>query len=214
MTIELGPFKLLRPIGKGGMGVVWQGVHVDTAFPVAIKVITQRVSRDERTLKAFKNDKIRILVATDVAARGLDISNLPYVVNYDVPAIPEDYVHRIGRTGRAGESGLAVSLVSQDEKPHLRAIEKLLGQKIPIERVAGYTEESDVPDYVLYRPNSALSEKKADKAIKEIVDRRNALKQRSTSRSDRKNAKTSKKPTRSGPRFPQASKKSKPRRRR
>jgi len=63
-----------------------------------------------RTLKEFKNGEIRVLVATDVAARGLDISNLPYVVNYDMPGIPEDYVHRIGRTGRAGESGIAVSL--------------------------------------------------------------------------------------------------------
>ncbi len=67
-----------------------------------------------KTLEAFKNDEIRILVATDVAARGLDISDLPYVVNYDMPTIPEDYVHRIGRTGRAGVSGIAVSLVSQD----------------------------------------------------------------------------------------------------
>ncbi len=167
-----------------------------------------------RTLKAFKKGEIRILVATDVAARGLDISNLPYVVNFDVPAIPEDYVHRIGRTGRAGESGLAVSLVSQDEKPHLQAIEKLLGQKIPVKMVEGYTEESDVPDYVLYRPNSALSEKKADKAIKEMVVKRNALKQRSKSRSDQKNAKTPKKPIRSSSRFPQSSKKGKPRQRR
>jgi ATP-dependent RNA helicase RhlE len=65
-----------------------------------------------RTLEEFKNGEIRILVATDVAARGLHISNLPFVVNYDMPAIPEDYVHRIGRTGRAGVSGIAVSLVS------------------------------------------------------------------------------------------------------
>ena len=167
-----------------------------------------------RTLKAFKNGEIRILVATDVAARGLDISNLPCVINYDVPAIPEDYVHRIGRTGRAGESGLAVSLVSQDEKPYLRAIEKLLGQKIPVKMVKGYTEESDVPDYVLYRPNSVLSEKKADKAIKEMVVKRNALKQRSKSQSVRRNAKAPKKPTRSGSRFPQSTQKGKPGRRR
>jgi len=196
-----GANKLTEKLAAHGMGAA--AMHGDKSQ-----------SFRTRTLKAFKNGKIRILVATDVAARGLDISNLPYVVNYDVPAIPEDYVHRIGRTGRAGESGLAVSLVSQDEKPHLKAIEKLLGQKIPVERVEGYTEESDVPDYVLYRPNSALSEKKADKAIKEMVDRRNALKQRSKSRSDRKNAKTPKKPTRSGPRFPQSPNKGKPRRRR
>ena len=131
-----------------------------------------------RTLKEFKNGEIRILVATDVAARGLDISHLPYVVNYDMPGIPEDYVHRIGRTGRAGVSGIAVSLVSHDEKSCLQAIEALLKQKIPVEKVDGYTVDSDVPDFVLFRPDSPFSEKQADKDIKEIVVRRNASKQR------------------------------------
>ncbi|MFH2046395.1 MAG: DEAD/DEAH box helicase, partial [Pseudomonadota bacterium] len=135
-----------------------------------------------RTLEEFKNGEIRILVATDVAARGLDISNLPYVVNYDLPGIPEDYIHRIGRTGRAGVSGIAVSLVSHDEKPHLQAIEKLLKKKIQVEKVNGYTEDSDVPDYVLYRPNNPSSEKKADKEIKEIVARREASKQKAKNR--------------------------------
>lgn len=131
-----------------------------------------------RTLAEFKNGAIRILVATDVAARGLDITNLPYVVNYDMPTIPEDYVHRIGRTGRAGVIGIAVSLVSHEEEKHLQAIENLLNQKIPTEKVYGYTEESDVPDFVLYRPNNASSEKKASKDIKELVAGRNAAKQR------------------------------------
>ena len=129
-----------------------------------------------RTLKEFKNGEVRILVATDVAARGLDISNLPYVVNYDMPGVPEDYVHRIGRTGRAGENGVAVSLVSTEEIPYLEAIEKLLDQKIPVEKVAGYTVDSDVPDFVLFRPNHPQSEKKADKAIKELVAKRSASK--------------------------------------
>ncbi len=135
-----------------------------------------------RTLKEFKNGEIRILVGTDVAARGLDISNLPYVVNYNLPGIAEDYVHRIGRTGRAGVSGIAVSLVSHDERHHLQAIEKLLKQKIPVEKVDGYTEDSDVPDFVLLRPNSASSQIKADKDIKELVAGRNASKQRSQNR--------------------------------
>ncbi len=174
-----------------------------------------------RTLKAFKNGEIRILVATDVAARGLDISNLPYVVNYDMPSIPEDYVHRTGRTGRAGVSGIAVSLVSDDEKPYLQAIEKLLKQKIPVEEVDGYTVDRDVPDFVLFRPNNPASEKKADKAIKELVAKRNAAKQRSQtrkakatgsgkrlgpeskSRSGRRNPKAGKKASRSGSRSPQ-----------
>jgi ATP-dependent RNA helicase RhlE len=148
-----------------------------------------------RTLEAFKNGEIRILVGTDVAARGLDISNLPYVVNYDMPSIPEDYVHRIGRTGRAGVSGIAVSLVSHDERRHLQAIEKLLKQKIPLEKVDGYTVDSDVPDFVLFRPNSAASEKKADKDIKELVAGRNASKRRSQLRK----AKTTRPGKSSGP---------------
>jgi ATP-dependent RNA helicase RhlE len=185
-----------------------------------------------RTLKEFKNDEIRILVGTDVAARGLDISNLPYVVNYDMPGIPEDYVHRIGRTGRAGVSGIAVSLVSHDERRHLQAIEKLLKQKIPVEKVNGYTEDSDVPDFVLFRPNSVSGEKKADKDLKELVAGRNASKRRSQSRkaktgksgkspgtksksrSDRRNDTAGKKPSRSGSRGSQSSHRSKPRGRR
>ena len=139
-----------------------------------------------RTLEEFKNGEIRILVATDVAARGLDISNLPYVVNYDMPGIPEDYVHRIGRTGRAGESGIAVSLFSPNEKPQLQAIEKLLKQKIPVEKVDGYTEDRNAPDFVLLRPDNAASEKKADKDLKEIVARKAAAKQRSKDRKEKK----------------------------
>jgi len=131
-----------------------------------------------RTLEEFRKGEIRILVATDVAARGLDISNLPFVVNYDMPGVPEDYVHRIGRTGRAGVSGIAVSLVCNDEKPYLKAIEKMLKQKIPVEKVNGYTEDSDVPDFVLFRPGSASSEKKAERDLKDIVARRNASKKR------------------------------------
>ena len=175
-----------------------------------------------RTLEEFKNGEMRTLVATDVAARGLDISNLPYVVNFDIPSTPEDYVHRIGRTGRAGVSGISVSLVSHDEKIHLRAIEKLLKQKIPVEKVDGYTEDSDVPDFVLFRPSSPSSEKKADKALKELVAKRNSSKQRpktrtakttgseSKSRSGRRNDKAGKKPSRSGSRFHQPSKQVKP----
>ena len=84
-----------------------------------------------RTLAEFKRGEFRVLVATDVAARGLDIERLPHVVNYDLPQVPEDYVHRIGRTGRAGEDGVALSLVSPEERPLLVAIEKLLKYAIP-----------------------------------------------------------------------------------
>ncbi|MCX7087527.1 MAG: DEAD/DEAH box helicase [Methylococcales bacterium] len=95
-----------------------------------------------KALEMFKNGKVTALVATDIAARGLDIDQLPHVVNYDLPAVAEDYVHRIGRTGRAGATGEAISLVSSDEAKLLQAIEKLL--KMPIPRVVstGYEAES------------------------------------------------------------------------
>jgi ATP-dependent RNA helicase RhlE len=90
-------------------------------------------SQSARTaaLSDFKNSRIRALVATEVASRGLDIKELPYVVNYELPNVSEDYVHRIGRTGRAGATGIAVSLVSSDESSLLRDIEKLLRRSIP-----------------------------------------------------------------------------------
>ncbi len=133
-----------------------------------------------RTLKAFKDGEIRILVATDVAARGLDITGLPHVVNYDMPAVAEDYVHRIGRTGRAGVEGIAVSLVSREEKAFLTAVEGLLQYKIPVETVKGYTVDSAVPGFVLLRPDSPASEQRADKEIKGIVNRRNGPKKNAT----------------------------------
>jgi ATP-dependent RNA helicase RhlE len=91
-----------------------------------------------RALRDFKEGKVRVLVATDVASRGLDIDHLPYVVNFELPNLPEDYVHRIGRTGRAGKDGRAVSLVCQDEYPYLKDIEKLLSQSLTKEVIAGY----------------------------------------------------------------------------
>ena len=91
-----------------------------------------------RALKEFKEGKVRVLVATDVAARGLDIERLPYVVNYELPHVPEDYVHRIGRTARAGQKGHAVSLVCVDEHKLLADIEKLLQKKIRKEIAPGY----------------------------------------------------------------------------
>ena len=84
----------------------------------------------QKALADFKNGKLQVLVATDIAARGLDIDQLPHVVNFDLPSVPEDYVHRIGRTGRAGASGSSHSLVTDEDVPLLRAIEKLTRQKI------------------------------------------------------------------------------------
>ncbi len=84
-----------------------------------------------RALQAFKSNEIRVLVATDIAARGLDIERLPHVVNFELPHVPEDYVHRIGRTGRAGSNGVALSLVSAEERKQLKEIQKLLNKQIP-----------------------------------------------------------------------------------
>jgi len=91
-----------------------------------------------KALAGFKNGSLTALVATDIAARGLDIPLLPHVVNFELPNIPEDYVHRIGRTGRAGASGEAISLFSPDETEFLRDIEKLVGLKLPKENIKGF----------------------------------------------------------------------------
>ncbi len=101
-------------------------------------------SQRTRALASFKRRAVRALVATDVAARGLDISQLPHVVNYDLPNNAEDYVHRIGRTGRGGESGVAVSLVCADEGEQLGAIHRLLKREIPNEIVVGFEPQRKV----------------------------------------------------------------------
>ncbi|HLU77880.1 MAG TPA: DEAD/DEAH box helicase [Burkholderiales bacterium] len=98
-----------------------------------------------RALAQFKRGAVRVLVATDIAARGIDIEELPHVVNYELPNVAEDYVHRIGRTGRAGSSGMAVSLVSREEAPLMRDIERLLKRKLDREIVVGF-EPTDAFD--------------------------------------------------------------------
>jgi ATP-dependent RNA helicase RhlE len=118
-----------------------------------------------RTLAEFKSGMVRVLVATDVAARGLDIHNLPQVVNYDLPEIPENYVHRIGRTGRAGEKGVAVSLVSDQEQALLVEIERLLNQKITVKRLTGFQPRQDHdPDIIAAKRE--LKERAAQKQKK------------------------------------------------
>jgi ATP-dependent RNA helicase RhlE len=98
-----------------------------------------------KALSGFKSGKIRVLVATDIAARGLDIAQLPQVVNFDLPNVPEDYVHRIGRTGRAGASGRAFSLVSADEIKQLNDIEQVIQRHITREYVDGFEPDHEVP---------------------------------------------------------------------
>lgn len=95
-----------------------------------------------KALAGFKSGEVRVLVATDIAARGLDIDKLPQVVNFELPNVAEDYVHRIGRTGRAGSAGHAISLVSADEGKLLRGIERLIKQELPREIVAGFEPDA------------------------------------------------------------------------
>jgi ATP-dependent RNA helicase RhlE len=98
-----------------------------------------------KALDSFKNNRIKILVATDVAARGIDIPNMQQVINFDVPTVAKDYVHRIGRTGRAGKSGKAVSLVSADEFNLLQDIERLLKQTLKRHVIDGFEPDHSIP---------------------------------------------------------------------
>ncbi len=98
-----------------------------------------------KALADFKAGKVRVLVATDIAARGLDIAQLPQVVNFDLPNVPEDYVHRIGRTGRAGAAGKAYSLVSADEIKQLNDIEHVIQRHLAREYVDGFEPHHEVP---------------------------------------------------------------------
>lgn len=118
-----------------------------------------------RALADFKASKVRALVATDIAARGLDIDALPYVVNYEIPFVAEDYVHRIGRTGRAGSTGQAVSLVMPEEQKLLKAIERLIQTSIPV---------ADSKDFAKPNPKVAAQQaeaKRANEKATKVVDR-------------------------------------------
>ncbi|GBL56709.1 putative ATP-dependent RNA helicase [Pseudomonas citronellolis] len=127
-------------------------------------------SQNARTkaLADFKTNDVRILVATDIAARGLDIDQLPHVVNYELPNVEEDYVHRIGRTGRAGRSGEAISLVAPDEEKLLKAIERLTRQQIPAGDTQGFDPEVALPEVALPEPKEQPQRQpRKDKAKRE-----------------------------------------------
>ena len=117
-----------------------------------------------RALSEFKSGKLRVLVATDIAARGLDIEQLPQVVNFDLPEVAQDYVHRIGRTGRAGATGQAVSLVSADEAQLLQDIERLIQTLLPRKLVAGFEPEKKLPELALRPPAKPKKPKKPKSA--------------------------------------------------
>lgn len=118
----------------------------------------------QKALDDFKAGKVRALIATDVAARGLDIAQLEQVVNYDMPFKAEDYVHRIGRTGRAGQAGLAVSLLAHDEQGQLEAIERLLNTRLPQEWLSGFEPSPIVRDENSPRAGGRSAEKRKLKA--------------------------------------------------
>ncbi|MFN7958450.1 MAG: DEAD/DEAH box helicase [Holophagaceae bacterium] len=127
-----GANRLSEQLDKDGISSM--AIHGNKSQPQRIKA-----------LEDFKKGAVRVLVATDIAARGLDIDQLPHVVNYELPQVPEDYIHRIGRTGRAGSEGEALSLVCVDEKALLKDIEKLLRKELPKDIVPGYAPDPAIP---------------------------------------------------------------------
>ena len=127
-----GAWRLAQQLERDGIAAT--AIHGDKSQP-------QRI----RALNDFKSGRMAILVATDVAARGLDIDALPHVVNFELPTVASDYVHRIGRTGRAGIDGDAISLVSAEEQPSLADIERLLGHRIAREMIAGFEPVDEMP---------------------------------------------------------------------
>jgi ATP-dependent RNA helicase RhlE len=138
-----GANKLVEQLGKDGISAM------------AIHGNKSQAART-RALAEFKDASLQVLVATDIAARGIDIDQLPHVVNYDLPNVPEDYVHRIGRTGRAGASGEAVSLVCVDEHDMLKGIEKLIKRSLPQEIIPGFEPDPNArPQPIQLRSGSA-----------------------------------------------------------
>ena len=130
---------------KHGASRLAQQLERDGITATAIHGDKTQPQRTEALAK-FKQGEVRVLVATDVAARGLDIEDLPHVVNFELPTTPEDYVHRIGRTGRAGTRGDAISLVGEDEKELLKGIEKLLNFKLESKVIAGFEPDLSAPE--------------------------------------------------------------------
>ena len=122
---------------KFGADKVVRGLQREGVAATAMHADKSQAQRTE-ALEQFRSGEIRVLVATDIAQRGLDIAGISHVINYDVPAQPEDYVHRIGRTGRAASTGDAFTFMASDEISMVRLIERVLGQPIPRISVPGY----------------------------------------------------------------------------
>ncbi len=147
-----GAAKLVSQLEKRGIKA--DAIHADRSQPVRTQVLSD-----------FKSGKIQYLVATDIAARGIDIDLLPHVINYDLPNTPDDYIHRIGRTGRAGASGEAISLVSRDDFKNLCAIESKLGHIITRQDLEEFLPRKEVPISILnYVPKNAGKAKQGNKS--------------------------------------------------
>ena len=134
-----------------------------------------------RALADFKAGKVRVLVATDIAARGIDIDQLPHVINFDLPSVPEDYVHRIGRTGRAGRGGEAISLVSADEAKQLFDIERLIQKELERELIDDFVPNHDIPKSRALLP---LKSKRPKKPNKSEAQQRNRKRNNNNSQSN------------------------------
>jgi len=137
--------------------------HLERAGIVSISIHSGRnQSQRQRAMEGFKNGRFRVMVATDIAARGIDVTGISHVFNFDVPVIPEDYIHRIGRTGRAEATGDAITFVSQDEQKYLRQIEKFIGRKFAPLECPGFTYtriEMPKPPLGLHRGRFAAGRK-------------------------------------------------------
>ncbi len=163
-------------IGTGG----WRQVLVFTRTKHGANRLAEQLTRDgfsaaaihgnksqsarTRALADFKRGAVRVLVATDIAARGLDIDQLPHVVNFDLPEVAAHYVHRIGRTGRAGNEGLAISLVAREERPLMKAIERLLGQTVEVRMPDGYAPTAARPQDAAGDAHRGAAEERAARA--------------------------------------------------
>ena len=146
-----GASRLARQLEKDGLAT--SAIHGDKTQAARLEALSQ-----------FKEGKLQVLVATDVAARGLDIDDMPLVVNYELPHVPEDYIHRIGRTGRAGATGEAISFVAPEEEKYLAEIEKLLKKKVTILSADGFETTTIVRERPL---RSAASERSSQRPPRE-----------------------------------------------
>ncbi|TWI66602.1 superfamily II DNA/RNA helicase [Pseudoduganella lurida] len=160
----------------------WRQVLVFVATKYAAEQVAEKLRRNDVAAETFHGDfsqgartevlgdfragRLHVLVATDIAARGIDIEQLPVVVNYDLPRSTDDYTHRIGRTGRAGASGIAISFIQPDGEAHFRLIEKRQGQRVPRERIAGFEPSEASAGLPAGDPNGGIKGKRKSKKDK------------------------------------------------